>query len=164
MKSQFLMIGLRIWTVQQNSALRACPPVLSMWNCKIFLSSKFSYSRFFCNPTNKTETGNCIYVGTINRKPPGPITIFGQSKTGRTCQIIFITPFSSKCTPLLRLLPALANWAHMQEQNHFSWVKPVCFQFSSFDFTVEGHILSTGGDALRCMKLWPADINSSFQT
>ncbi len=33
-------------------------------------------------------------MGTTNRKPPGPIIMFGQSKTGRSSQIIFITLLS----------------------------------------------------------------------
>jgi len=31
----------------------------------------------------------------------------------------------------------------------FSWAKPACFDFSSSNFTMQGHIVSTAGDALR---------------
>ncbi len=55
-------------------------------------------------------------MGTTNSKPPGPIVMIGQSKTGSSSQIIFITLFSSRCTALLRFKPASAK---MQEQNHF---------------------------------------------
>jgi hypothetical protein len=163
------MRGLRIWTVQQNSALRACPPVLSMWSCNIFLTSKFSYSLFFCNPTNKTETGTAdmwellienhldqsLYLP--NQKQGAPVRSYLLHSSVASAQLCwaFYQPLQTEH------ICKLSTYAGAKP---FSWVKRVCFQFSSFDLNVEGHILSTGGDGLRYMKLWPADINSSFQT
>jgi len=37
----------------------------------------------------------------------------------------------------------------MQEKNHFPEPNQHVFDFSSPDFNVEGHIVSSGGDALR---------------
>ncbi len=53
---------------------------------------------------------------------------------------MFITLFSSRCTALLRFSPASANRTNMQEKNHLS------------DFNVQGHILSTSGDALKSIS------------
>ncbi len=71
--------------------LRASPPVLSMWDpAEIFFTSKFSYL-LFCNPTHETETMTVNRWGTTNSKPPGPIIMIDQSKSGSIIQIIFIT-------------------------------------------------------------------------
>ncbi len=51
---------------------------------------------FFAIPPRKY----CRYVGTTNSKPPGLITMFGQSKTGDIHQIIFIALFSIACAQL----------------------------------------------------------------
>jgi hypothetical protein len=59
---------------------------------KIFLTSKFSYLPFF-NPTHQNKTGTANRWETTNSKPPGPITMIGQSQTGSGSQIIFITLF-----------------------------------------------------------------------
>jgi hypothetical protein len=56
-------------------------------------------------------------VGTTSSKPPGPIIMLGQSKTGRSSQFIFITLFSSRCTGLLAPFNSSTNQA--QERNHF---------------------------------------------
>ncbi len=62
---------------------------------------------FFFNSTNKTESASTWE--TTNSKPPGPIVMIGQSETGRSNQIIFITLFSCRCTALLGLFPTLAS-------------------------------------------------------
>jgi hypothetical protein len=67
---------------------------------------RFSYLLYF-NSTNKTETASTWE--TTNSKPPGPIVMIGQSETGSSNQIIFITLFSSSCTALLCLFPTLAS-------------------------------------------------------
>jgi hypothetical protein len=85
---------------------------------KIFLTSKFSYLHF-CNPTDKTELGIANRWETTNSKPRGPIMMIGQSKIGNSNRSIFITLLSSRCTPLLRYLPASGNSAQMQEKNQF---------------------------------------------
>jgi hypothetical protein len=85
---------------------------------KIFLTSKFSYLLFLAIPVIRLKGGLQI-VGTTNCKPAGPIIIISQSKTGHSTQIILITLFSSRCTTLLCFLPVSANWANVQEKNHF---------------------------------------------
>jgi hypothetical protein len=61
---------------------------------------------------------------------------------------IYYTLFC-RCTPLLSLWPATANCAIMLSQNHFPfpWGKATYFEFSSFQFTEQDHMLSTAGDA-----------------
>jgi hypothetical protein len=51
---------------------------------------------------------------------------------------------------LNRLSPATATSAIILSQNHFP--KSAYVDFSSSDFNVQGHILSTGGDALTHCK------------
>jgi hypothetical protein len=41
------------------------------------------------------------------------------------------------------------NMRNYTEPKPISWVKPVQVEFSSSNFTVQDHILSTGGDALK---------------
>jgi hypothetical protein len=67
--------------------LSVCDPA------KIFFTSKSIYSLFF-NPTDETETGTANRWGTTNSKPPGPMSMMGQSETLSNSQIIFITLFS----------------------------------------------------------------------
>jgi hypothetical protein len=55
---------------------------------------------------------------TTNSKPPWGIIMIGQSETGNSSQIIFITLLSRRCTLLLCHLLASAKCAYMQEQNH----------------------------------------------
>jgi hypothetical protein len=50
---------------------------------------------------------------------------------------------------LLRLLPATAKLYNYAETKPFSWAKPAYFDFSSSNFTVQDHILSTAGDTLK---------------
>jgi hypothetical protein len=80
--------------------------------------------------------------------------MIGQSKTGISSQIIFITLFSTRCTVLLCLLPASANWRNGEKS--FSWAKLAYVGFSSSDSTVQGHVLNTDGDALRQLQI-PAE-------
>jgi hypothetical protein len=87
-------------------------------------------------------------VGNSNSKPHGPIIMMGQSKTRTSTQIIFITLFlqvHSAAEPRTRH----GNVRNYAEPKPFSRVKPVKVGFSSSIFTVQDHILSTAGDALR---------------
>jgi len=80
---------------------------------------------------------------TVNHLDPG------QSKTGfSSSQIIFITLFSSQCNSFATHLTSLRNLRTYAGANPFSWCKLANFDFSSSDFNMQGHILSTGGDAL----------------
>jgi len=83
---------------------------------------------------------NCIYVGTTNSKPPRPIIMIGQSKTGSSSHVIFITLFSSRrcISLLLRPFTSLSKTQHLRKSKNLS----------SSDSNVQDHILSTGGDDL----------------
>jgi hypothetical protein len=50
---------------------------------------------YFCNATDKIETGTTNKWGTTNSKPPGPIIMMGQSETLSSSQVKFITLFSA---------------------------------------------------------------------
>jgi hypothetical protein len=65
-----------------------------------------------------------------------------KSETGSSSQIT-----SSLAGALLWLLLASANCAIMLDQNHFAEPNQHV-DFSSSNFNVQGHILSTAGDAL----------------
>ncbi len=67
--------------------------------------------------------------GSTNSKPPGSIIMIGQSDTRISSRIILITRFSSRCTALLRLLPALANSANIAKAKLFSPAKLPGFNF-----------------------------------
>jgi hypothetical protein len=55
-----------------------------------YLTFKSSYL-LFSNLTHKTETGTANSWEIINSKAQGPVIMIGQSETGSTSQIIFIT-------------------------------------------------------------------------
>ncbi len=78
----------------------------------------------FCNPIDKTETGTANKWGTTNSKPPGRISMMGQSETLTRSQIIFITLFFCRCTATV----AVPLTSHRKQGNHaepkpFSWAK-----------------------------------------
>jgi hypothetical protein len=98
---------------------------------------------------HKTERGTANRWGTTNSKPSGPIIMIGQSKTGISSQIISITLFCRRCTLLLRFCYQPQKVDHICRGKTISWAKPAYVHFSSSDFNVKGHILSTDGDALR---------------
>ncbi len=88
---------------------------------KIFLTSKFSYLLFFCNPvTLPIQVKLRLQIAGSSSKPSGPSIMKRHSKTGKISQVIFITLFFSRWAALLYLLPASANCAHMLGQNHFA--------------------------------------------
>jgi hypothetical protein len=70
--------------------------------------------------------------------------MFCQSK------IIFITLFTSRCTAFARL----SQLRTYKGAKLFSWTKPAHFDFPSSDCNVQGHILSSSGDALRMGSLF----------
>jgi hypothetical protein len=72
---------------------------------------------FFGNPTNNWNW-NCIYMGTTNSKPPGPIIMIDQSKVLSRRQVQFITLFFGGAQ--LHLLPAMASCCECGAE------KPIC--------------------------------------
>jgi hypothetical protein len=110
---------------------------LSIWPWKKNLTSKFSYL-FISKLTHKTKTGTANRWETANSKPPRPIIMIGQSKTGSTSQIIFVTLFFQQ---LLGFSVLITNLGKLQ-------VKLACFEFLQPNLSGQGHILSTTGDSL----------------
>jgi hypothetical protein len=53
------------------------------------------------------------------------------------------------------LLQASTSFAKMLGQNHFAEPNRACFDFSSSNFLLQGHILSTGGAALKTNLISP---------
>jgi hypothetical protein len=96
-----------------------------------FLTSKFSYP-LFCNLTHKT--------GTANRWVTNMLVPYGQISDGCRCQIILSTLLwqvhSFVCLSSQTIL--------LRQTRH----KPACFDFSSSNFNVQGHILNTTVEAL----------------
>jgi hypothetical protein len=63
----------------------------------------------YATPTHKTETGTANRWGTCKSKPPGPISMMGQSKnTDHQSDHIYYT-LLWRCIELLRLSPATAH-------------------------------------------------------
>jgi hypothetical protein len=78
----------------------------------------FTYLPFFFSPTHKTETGIVNRWETTNGKPPGPISMMGQSETLSRSWIIF-TLFSRCIMLLLCYSPPTTNSAIMLSRNYF---------------------------------------------
>ncbi len=109
--------------------LRTSPSVLSMWPYKIFFTSKFSYL-LFSSPTHKTKTGTVNMWETTNTNPRGPIKLSNQSTAGQAGV-------------------KLCGASHQPQQTvQKCSAKLTCFDFSSSNFNLQVHILSTGGIAL----------------
>ncbi len=88
-------------------------------------------------------------MGTTESKPPGPIIVNGQSRSGSTGRFIFITLFFNMCTSLAPFFTSLNKLRIYVGEKLFSCTKSALFpDFSLSDFNVKCHILSTGGNAL----------------
>jgi hypothetical protein len=108
---------------------------------EIFFTSKFSYL-LFCNRTHKSETGIANHLHQslwwANQKHWAPVRSY---------------LLHSFLHLLLCLVPATAiKLCNYADPKPFSWAKPAYFKFSSYNFTLQDHILSTAGDALRLGK------------
>ncbi len=86
---------------------------------RYFSHSSFSYLPF-SNPTHKTKTGTANRWESTNTKPPEPIIIIGQSKTGSSSQIIFICTLLSRSQALQCLSLASA------QSSKYAGPKPFC--------------------------------------
>jgi hypothetical protein len=113
----------------------------------IFLTSKFSYL-LFCNPTHKTENGTAIWWELLIANHLDQSLWLANQKQG--------SPVKSY---LLHSSVAGAQWAldcykyqqidqMCRTKKPFSWAKLANVHFSSSNFNVQCHILSTDGDAL----------------
>jgi len=87
------------WALEYPHWCSVCDPA------QIFLTSTFTYL-LFSNPIHKIEMGIASMWEPLIANPPGIIIMIGQSKTGCSSQIIFITLFSSRCAALLPICPA----------------------------------------------------------
>ncbi len=85
--------------------------------------SKFSCFSL-CNPTNKTCNWNCIYVGSTNSKPPGPIIMIDQSEILSRSQFQFITLFfgcAQLCCALYQPWQAARIWCKIFLFSYFEY-------------------------------------------
>jgi hypothetical protein len=112
----------------------------------VTLQKYFSHpSLVFCKPIYKTKTETANRWETTNSKPPGPIIMIGQSETGSSSQIIFITLFSGRYTTSLCLFKQTVQQKCLAKTILLSQTS-VFGLFSSSNFRLQGHILSTTGD------------------
>jgi len=116
--------------------LRASPAVLSMWPCKLFFTSKFSYL-LFCNPDHKTETGIANGRGntTIIANHLVQFLSLANQKHWTSVNSYLLHSFLQVqwvAAPFTRH----RKLYYYAEPKPFSWAKPTCFDFSSSDFTV----------------------------
>jgi hypothetical protein len=120
----------RLWA---SLWLRASSVVLSMWPRKNILSHPSLVIYFF--PTSAIrlklglQTGGRLLIAT----PPGPIKLSSQSIAGvRLCCAFY----------------QLSKLCKNPGPKPFCWAKLACMDFSSANFNMQGHILSTSGVAL----------------
>jgi len=71
--------------------------LLSMWPCKNISPIQVLVIYFLPTPPIKLKLAVQIGGETTDSKPPGPIIMISQSRTGSSSQIIFITLFSGRC-------------------------------------------------------------------
>jgi hypothetical protein len=122
---------------------------------KIFPTSKFSCLLVFCNPAHKTETGTANRVKwellIANHLDGTNHSDWPIKKQGATVRSYLLQSSvtgahslagAQRCCGLTSLRSKYAG------EKLFSWAKRANVDFSSSHFNVQGHILSTGGDAL----------------
>jgi len=86
---------------------------------KIFLTSKFSYLLFFCNPvTLPIQVKLRLQIAGSSSKPSGPSIMKRHSKPGKISQIIFITLFFSRWQ-------VCCTFCQPQQTVHICWAKTI---------------------------------------
>ncbi len=88
-----------------------------------------SYFFFFSNPIHKTKTNRTQNKLETNSKPPWPMIMIGQSKTGRSTQIILIT-FLWEVLVCAVPFTNLSKLCKKPGSKPFYWAKPTGFDFS----------------------------------
>ncbi len=116
---------------------------------------------FFCNPAKKTETGIANRWGTTNSKPARPIIMMGQSENWAAVTSCFLHCFMQVHAFAVPFTSYRKLWNY-SEPKPFSSAKPACFYFSSSNFAVQDHILSTAGDALIMLLLYIPTFFNAF--
>jgi len=106
---------------------------------------------FFPNLTHKTKTGTSNRWGTTSSSPSGRIIMIGESETGSSSQIIFITLFSGRSLGFAWPHTSLNILWRMQGQNLLSPELKLlaCFDFSSSNLNFQSRMLGTAGAAPR---------------
>ncbi len=121
-----------------GNILRAAPLVLRVgYPAKIFLACRISDLLFCFNPTHRTKMGTSNRWETASINPLKPIKLFSQSITGGRLCCAFYQP---------------QHPSGNAGSKSFCSAKLACFDFSSSNFLLLGHIPSTGGVALTYMK------------
>jgi hypothetical protein len=79
--------------------------------------------------------GNCIHVGTTNRKPPGPISVIDQSEILTRSQVQFIT-ISSGAAQLCWAITSHCTLHEFGAEKPIFWAKPEHFDFFAINCRV----------------------------
>jgi len=73
----------------------------------------------FCNPTHKIETGTANRWGTLIANHLNQSLWLANQKHGATVRSYLLYSSLAGAQLFLQFLPTSANWANMQEKNHF---------------------------------------------
>ncbi len=126
--------------------VRASPVMLNMWPSLVVYS--------FATPPIKLKLGHQIGGGLLIANHMDQSLWRAAQKHWAAVRSYLLHSFL-QVHSALRLVPATVPCAIMLSQTPFSWVKAVQIGFSSSIFTLQDHILSTAGDALRASHLGP---------
>jgi len=125
---------------------------------KYFSHPSFTYV-LFCNPTNKTETRTANRWETTNSKQTTWTNHYDEPirNTEQQLDHIYYTVFLYSAAAVPRT--SHDHLRNYDEAKPFSGFKPVQVGFSSSICTVQDHILSTAGNALRTFEILFIDQN-----
>ncbi len=117
------------WTTA-NLTIRTSRLMLNMWLCiYIYINSKFSFL-FFCNPIHKTKIGLQILGKLLIATHPDQSNYLANQQ-----QVLdFAKSFRNLSKLCKNVGPKPFCWAK---------AKAACLDFSSFNFNLQGDILST---------------------
>ncbi len=119
-----------------------------MWTYQnIFLTSKFSYLRFY-NPTQKTETRTANRWELLIANHLYQSLWFDQSKTGEAVKSHLLHSSFAGAQLCCAFYHPRQTEQICRRKTIFLSHTGICWFFSSSNFNGKGHILSTGGDAL----------------
>ncbi len=126
---------------------------------KIYFTSNITYV-IFCSPIHITETLTANRWGTSNRNHLDESLWWTNQKQHWAAIRSYLSHSFLHVHTAAVPFTSHGNVRNYAEPKPFSWARSACVGFSSSNFTVYDHILSTGGDAVRT---WEFDTWSSSQ-
>jgi hypothetical protein len=140
--------------------LQRCAQFVTLW--KYFSHPSFCSVLFWCNPTNKTETGDSKYVGGLLITNHLDRSLWcANQKHWAAVRSYLLHSFLQVGAQCCCFYQPWHGAQIMLSQKPISWAKPANVRwYSSSNFTLQDHIPSTPLEMVRCKKIVPCNFGT----